>query len=77
MNRRQVIDLIFSGLLAVSLSIHFYNYWQFQQKTTSFVSKGARFTAKNGDELCERIRVIEAIHFDTTEPCIYERAGNH
>lgn len=39
-----------------------YEYFQFvhaQQQIQSFVTQGPRFTARDGYELCERIRTLE------------------
>lgn len=37
----------------------------------SFINAGPRFTADNGQELCERVAVLEMQVFGKTTPCIY------
>lgn len=73
MNRRNLIDLLFSALLCVSLATHFYFYLEFQTQTERFMSAGKRFTAKSGQEICERLRVVEAKLFEHVDSCLYDR----
>lgn len=43
-----------------------YEYLQFthtQQQVKSFVAAGPRFTSKDGQELCERIKALEAYSY--------------
>lgn len=42
MNRRNILDLIFSSLLVVSLATHFWFYLEFQERTQKFMSVGKR-----------------------------------
>lgn len=73
MNKRQILDLAFSALLGASISLHLFYYYKFEQKTTTFVNQGKRFTAKDGQTLCERIRVLESKNNLTPESCFFDR----
>lgn len=53
--------------LAVALLAH--DHYEFIERTKAFESKGARFTAENGKELCLRIQELEA----DPKPCEYTK----
>ena len=54
-------------LIAVALLAH--DHYEFIERTKAFESKGARFTAENGQELCLRIQALEA----DPKPCEYTK----
>lgn len=51
------------------VSVVAHDYYEFVERTKAFESKGARFTAENGQELCLRIRALEA----EPKPCEYSQ----
>lgn len=73
MNKRRWLDLIFSVLLFVSLSTHLYFYLEFQARTQKFMSVGKCFTARDGQEICERLRVVETMNGLESASCLYDR----
>lgn len=50
--------LIFSILLG-SITFQVLHYLQFQDETIRWMRQGPRFTANDGQALCERIRALE------------------
>lgn len=58
--------LLFLGFMAV-IMFQAVQYFEFQDQTEHFVSKGPRFTADDGQTLCERIRALEK----EPQPCGY------
>jgi len=44
---------------AVLITLQAIHYLEFQDRMQSFVSKGPRFTANDGQALCERIQKLE------------------
>lgn len=73
MTKRNIIDLVFTVLLFCSLTTHFYFYYEFQERTQKFMSVGKRFTANDGQSLCERISVIEVMNGLEAASCLYDR----
>lgn len=45
------------------------SYFQFRDDAKTFVAQGARFTAADGQALCERIRQLE----QNPKPCEYNK----
>lgn len=73
---RQIIPYIFGVVLFAMIAFQFYHYNQ-------FIAKGPRFTAFDGQELCEKVRELEAVSYgfkDSGKPqltCDYvKRAEN-
>lgn len=60
-----IIFVLFMALVTIQ-AIH---YFEFQHYTSRFVSKGPRFTAMDGQALCERVRAMEK----EPKPCTYEK----
>jgi hypothetical protein len=58
--------LIFCGF-AVLLTLQAIHYLEFQGRMTQFVSKGPRFTAHDGQLLCERVQALEK----NPQPCAF------
>lgn len=52
---------------AIFLIVH--NYYEFVEQTKAFESKGARFTADDGQALCLRILALEV----EQKPCEYSQ----
>lgn len=46
-------------MFVVLMTFQAIHYLQFQEETAKFVNKGPRFTALDGQALCERIRKLE------------------
>lgn len=63
--------MIMSRILATAslvgtLGLIGYEYLQYiqeQARLTRFMSAGSRFTAQDGQELCERVRALEALSY--------------
>lgn len=58
-----VLGIIFSLSLMVQV-------WQLYR----FVNAGPRFTAQDGQELCERVKVLEVRLGKTQQECDYEKS---
>lgn len=61
-------------LIAV-LGLIGYEYAQYheeQKKLQAFVNKGGRFTAADGQALCERIAALERVQGVLSLPCYYD-----
>ena len=53
-----------------------YEYMQsieLQKRFEQFVNKGPRFTAKDGQELCERLKSLEASLGKIPSDCLYDK----
>ena len=61
------LGIALGGIVAVAA----HDYYEFVENIKAFESKGARFTAENGQELCLRIRALEA----NPKPCKYTEAA--
>lgn len=64
------------SLLVASLGVQFWQTWRFKQQ-------GARFTAQDGQALCERVRALEqaSIGFQqagkVSPPCQFQPTAPH
>ncbi len=58
--------IIFATFM-ILVTLQAIQYFEFQERTSRFVSKGARFTADDGQALCERVRALE----QNPQPCGY------
>jgi uncharacterized membrane protein len=58
--------IIFAAFVAL-VSVQVIQYFEFKEQISRFVSKGPRFTAQDGQALCERIRALEK----NPQPCGY------
>lgn len=62
-----MINKILSTVAIVGvLSLTGYEWWQaieLQKRFSSFVNKGPRFTAQDGQELCERVKELEMVSY--------------
>lgn len=63
------IYLLIVAVVVTLITLQAIHYIEFQDRMKSFVSKGPRFTAMNGQELCERIQSLET----HPKPCEYDR----
>ena len=61
--------LSFGIALGGIVSVATHDYYEFVENVKAFESKGARFTAENGQELCLRIQALEA----DPKPCEYTK----
>lgn len=59
--------LIFIILFMVMITFQIIHYLQFQDEVTRWVNKGPRFTAFDGQVLCERVQKLEKNPY----PCRY------
>lgn len=55
------------GVFMVLITFQAIHYIEFQDKTSRFVSQGPRFTAQDGQTLCERIAKLEI----DPQPCAF------
>lgn len=62
--------IIFVAFLIV---IQYFVFVQFYAQINTFMTKGKRFTALNGDELCYRIQRLEQINGIEPLPCEYNK----
>lgn len=63
------VDWIIFAAFAALVSVQVIQYFEFQEQTSRFVSKGPRFTAQDGQALCERVAKMET----NPAPCEYGR----
>lgn len=61
---KEIIPYIFGILFVISTAFQFYHY-------SLFINKGPRFTAYDGQELCERVRMLEIRDTHINIPCDY------
>lgn len=59
--------LIFIALFMALVTFQIIHYVQFQDEVTRWVNKGPRFTAFDGQALCERVQKLEK----SPSPCRY------
>ena len=51
-------------LVILLLMMSFFTTWMQLDNLKRFMAKGPRFTAKDGQELCERVRALEQVSYD-------------
>ena len=51
---KKILPYVFVFMLCASMGFQFYHY-------TKFMTKGPRFTAYDGQHLCERYKIVEDI----------------
>jgi len=72
-----VISLLLTALLTTITVVTVVRYYQFKDQTTQFITQGKRFTAQDGQALCERVRILEELenkehgYLVTPSPCEY------
>lgn len=59
--------LLFFALLFSMFTFQIVHYMEFSNKISQFANKGPRFTAQNGQDLCERVQSLEK----EPKPCEY------
>lgn len=59
--------LLFFFLLFVMFAFQIVHYMEFADQMSKFASKGPRFTAQDGQMLCERVARLEK----EPQPCTY------
>lgn len=57
------LGIALGGIVAVAA----HDYYEFVKNMKAFESKGARFTAENGQDLCLRLQLVEP----RPKPCEY------
>lgn len=65
------IYLLVVAVVVTLVTLQAIHYIEFQDRMKQFVSQGSRFTALNGQELCERIQKLEKEPL----PCNYNPKG--
>lgn len=64
--------VVFGGILfAAVFGLQVYHAYTFNIKLNSFVNKGPRFTASDGQGLCERVAELEKQLKLPAKPCLY------
>lgn len=69
---RNHLGSIFFILFLVTVIFNIYHYILFLEETKKFISKGKRFTASDGQELCLRIQSLEQQTFVQEKECNYK-----
>ena len=60
------LGVVLGVVISISLVLNAYQVWK-------FISAGPRFTAYDGQELCERIAAHERFHGLPANPCKYAK----
>ena len=61
--------LLFFFLLFGMFTFQIVHYLEFSEQMNRFANKGPRFTAQDGQSLCERVAKVEK----EPQPCLYAR----
>lgn len=64
MNRTTIVSILLSTLIAGTIGFQLI-------KAGQFISKGPRFTAQDGQQLCQRIQHLERRAGLPVEPCLF------
>lgn len=70
-NQNKVISAVLIVAFATIFAVVMYHNTRFDSKATAFMAQGPRFTAVNGQELCERVAALERHVGLVPGPCNY------
>lgn len=56
---KEIIPYLIGVVMSLSIAFQWYHYQEFVKRMNQFTSKGPRFTAIDGQHLCEKIKQFE------------------